>query len=173
MAHHPFRVPVSTLLRHPGESQREVRRGRIPDLAVIATWVPAGSEVAVDVLLESVHGGILATGTVGADWVGECRRCLAKAQGRVDATVRELFETGPESDDSYPLHGDQLDLEPLARDAVALELPLAPLCSEGCRGLCAQCGADLNTAECSCAAVVRDPRWADLDVLREDRAQGH
>ena len=51
------------------------------------------------------------------------------------------------------------------RDAIVLELPMAPLCREDCRGLCPQCGADRNEAECGCVAP-RDPRWANLDVLR-------
>jgi uncharacterized protein len=55
-------------------------------------------------------------------------------------------------------------LRPLVRDALLLELPLAPLCREDCRGLCAHCGADLNDGPCDCAPP-RDPRWDALDVL--------
>ena len=60
-------------------------------------------------------------------------------------------------EEAYPLTGDELDLEPLARDAVLLELPLAPLCSEDCRGLCPQCGANWNTEPCDCTARRRPP----------------
>jgi uncharacterized protein len=56
-------------------------------------------------------------------------------------------------------------LRPLVRDALLLELPLAPLCRPDCRGLCARCGADLNAGPCSCVAD-RDPRWGALDALR-------
>jgi uncharacterized protein len=51
------------------------------------------------------------------------------------------------------------------RDAIVLELPMAPLCRDDCRGLCPQCGADRNEADCGCVAPA-DPRWANLDVLR-------
>ena len=47
-----------------------------------------------------------------------------------------------------------------------LELPLAPLCSEDCQGLCPVCGANRNTEPCDCAPVA-DPRWAALDALRD------
>jgi uncharacterized protein len=46
-----------------------------------------------------------------------------------------------------------------------LELPMAPLCRDDCAGLCPQCGANRNEGDCGCVAP-RDPRWANLDVLR-------
>jgi len=42
---------------------------------------------------------------------------------------------------------------------------MAPLCMEDCAGLCPQCGANRNEGDCGCVAP-RDPRWANLDVLR-------
>ena len=56
--------------------------------------------------------------------------------------------------------------EPLVRDAVLLDLPLAPLCSEECLGLCPQCGANWNEGSCGCPPVT-DARWAALDRLRD------
>jgi len=81
--------------------------------------------------------------------------------------VRERFEdeAGPGDDEAYPLAHDLLDLAPLARDAILLDLPLAPLCREDCAGLCPYCGIDLNDETCDCQGPV-DPRWATLDELR-------
>ena len=60
---------------------------------------------------------------------------------------------------------DEIDLEPLARETVVLELPQAPLCREDCLGLCPDCGVDRNEGTCSCEPP-RDPRWSVLDELR-------
>jgi uncharacterized protein len=80
--------------------------------------------------------------------------------------VHERFGDAPIAEDElYPIVDDTIDLGPLVRDAIVLELPMAPLCREDCRGLCPQCGADRNEGDCSCAAP-KDPRWANLDVLR-------
>ena len=166
MSKRPFVVNVATLRRQPGASLRERREGPIADLAVTGSSVPDGAMVVVDVLLESVHGGILATGSVTAPWTGACRRCLDLAGGDVRTAVRELFEPGGDLEETYPLRGDQLDLEPLARDAVLLELPQVPLCTEGCLGLCPVCGINRNDASCSCRTESVDPRWAPLDALR-------
>jgi uncharacterized protein len=159
---------VAVLRRHPADVQHECRQGPIADLAVSAARVPAGADVLVDVDLEAVHGGVMAHGTVEAPWDGDCRRCAGQASGRLVAEVRELFEERGDPETSYPLQGDQLDLEPLARDAVLLELPQAPLCKEDCLGLCPSCGADRNTQECDCPSHAGDPRWAALDALRTE-----
>jgi uncharacterized protein len=85
--------------------------------------------------------------------------------------VRELFRQHPQpDDDSYPLRDERIDLEPMVREVLSVELPLAPHCDEGCKGLCPVCGADRNRATCGCETQARDPRWAALDALREDTA---
>jgi uncharacterized protein len=167
----PFVLSVTALRHAPGSRRREVRRGPIPGLRVAASTVPGGADVVADVILELVDGGIVATGTVTAPYVSECRRCLGPVAGTLEAEVREVYQANVDPDQAeeiYPLSGDQLDLEPLARDAVLLELPLAPLCREECRGLCPTCGVNLNETSCACQGAVQDPRWAGLDVLRSD-----
>jgi uncharacterized protein len=160
----PFVVGVASLARTG--PRREHRSGVVEDLASSVSAVAPGADVDVDVLLEPVHGGVMVSGTVGSRWAGECRRCLGRAEGPIRAEVRELYEDASDGQETYALSGDQLDLEPLARDAVLLELPQAPLCREGCPGLCPTCGADLNEGACGCPPADRDPRWAGLDPLR-------
>ena len=58
-----------------------------------------------------------------------------------------------------------IDLEPMVRDALLLELPLAPLCNPDCAGLCATCGANHNLTRCECVTSEIDPRWAALRSL--------
>lgn len=164
----PFLINVGGLSRAPGTRRAERREGAMAGLAVTGSAVPDGGEMVADVMLESVPGAVLATGFVEAPWRGECRRCLGEASGRVHVQVRELFEERPDPDQTYPLDGDKLDLGPMVRDAVLLELPLVPLCRDECRGLCLTCGADLNQDDCGCAPDLVDHRWAALDALREN-----
>ncbi len=167
MTSSPFTVLLGELRRNAGSRRAEQRQGAIPGLRVTSSAVPDGAEVAVHVVLESVPGAVIARGSVSAPWRGECRRCLGEAAGRVLVDVVEVFEDDHDPDETYPLEADRLDLEPLARDAVLLELPLVPLCSVDCRGLCPTCGADLNQAGCGCPAEGLDSRWAALDALRD------
>jgi uncharacterized protein len=166
----PFVVSLAAL-RRAGGRHEERCRGPIAGLKVGDSEVPTGEDVEVDAILELVPGGVVVSGTVSAPFVSECRRCLGPVRGAVSAEVREVYQadlTPEDAEEIYPLTGDQLDLEPLARDAVLLELPLVPLCAEGCRGLCPTCGANLNESSCACPGTAGDPRWTGLDALRRD-----
>ncbi len=76
-------------------------------------------------------------------------RCLDLFATATEVRFTELFayEAGDDdADDEYLLDGDLLDLEPALRDALVLELPLAPLCADDCPGLCSECGVRLADA---------------------------
>lgn len=170
----PFIVPAAKLRRVAGTVRRELRQAPIEDLATMGSAVPEGAEVSVEVTLSSYPGGVMASGTVAAPWAGECRRCGGPVGGEVRTEVRERYvvESETEGDDeAYPLADGELDLEPLARDAVLLELPLAPLCAPDCRGLCPLCGINRNDEVCTCEQPV-DPRWSALDALRDEGSTG-
>ena len=157
---------VADLVQRPGARRRERLQGRLGALRVVDSAVPADSTVSVDALLEWVKEGVLASGSVSAPWVGDCRRCLGPVTGEVTVDFQELFEERPREGESYRLGHDSIDMEPLVREALLLDLPLAPLCSPGCAGLCPSCGADLNLGPCGCPPPTADARWAALDVLR-------
>ncbi|MEZ5141360.1 MAG: YceD family protein [Acidimicrobiales bacterium] len=172
----PLVVGVAELHRQPG-TQRDVECAAVlPGLRVAGSAVPDDATVAAEVVLESLADGtITATGTVRAPWAGECRRCLGPVGGELATTVREVFEAHPTEGETYRLEGDQVDLEPMVRDAVLLALPLAPLCRPDCpgpepdafpvgTGLADGAGdADADAP----GSDERDPRWAALDALRE------
>lgn len=63
---------------------------------------------------------------------------------------------------------DQIDLNELLREQFYLALPMKPLCREDCKGLCAQCGTNLNTATCDCQSEWADPRLAALRELKRE-----
>ncbi len=142
--------------------------------------MPDGATVDVDVELESLsNDGIVVTATVARAVAGECRRCLGPAGGELDASrSQELFEPRPADDgETYPLEGDQVDLEPRASATPCCSsCPWRRLCATDCPGLCPTCGADRNEGACDVRAPSRrDPRWAALDELREsghDRRPG-
>jgi uncharacterized protein len=77
---------------------------------------------------------------------------------------RELFER----DLDFALYeNDQIDLDELVLEQLELSLPGRVLCREECRGLCPQCGADLNVEQCECKPQI-DPRWQALADIKAD-----
>jgi uncharacterized protein len=159
-----FRIDVADLLTHPG-----ARRPLHLEVVVehLGTPVAAiGEPIRLDLMLERVPDGIVARGELHARWEGECSTCLRELAADLTVGVAELFEPHPVDGDTYPIDGHEIDLEQLVRDAVLLELPLAPACPDGrCEPAATPCvliGAP-DTAEFDDANV--DPRWAALSHL--------
>lgn len=166
----PLLINVAELLRRAG-SIREVDRQIEADVFEFAdSRIVVGSQVDVALTLEALSDGIVVHGTLGAEWNFECRRCLRPLTGRAEVEVQELYQAVISDPDAYPITGEQLDLLEMARQNVLLAVPLAPLCRTDCPGLCPQCGADLQTASCSCSRAERDDRWSALDALRTDES---
>jgi uncharacterized protein len=67
--------------------------------------------------------------------------------------------------DVFAYDGESIDLEPLLREQFVLAIPYAPLCREDCKGLCSQCGTDLNSGTCTCQKPI-DPRLEALKGLK-------
>lgn len=97
-----------------------------------------------------------------------CGRCLRDIDYANVASIDEMYQRVPDNPDAYPIEGESLDLQPMVREMVLLSLPDTPLCKVDCPGLCPQCGADLQSAPCSCQTQRLDERWAILDQLREE-----
>jgi uncharacterized protein len=101
---------------------------------------------------------------------GPCMRCLDEADVSVDVDAREVDQAGTQDEElrSPYIEDDQLDLASWAHDALALALPLQPLCRPDCKGLCPVCGASLNDADPDEHRhdPAPDPRWAKLRELK-------
>jgi len=109
----------------------------------------------------------------------QCARCLEPLHQDVkrdfellyrplgaDAGRDELSVTDAEAEIGY-YQGDGLLLEDALREQVLLALPLKVTCREDCKGLCPQCGKNLNQEQCSCSTEEEDPRWAALKDVRD------
>lgn len=180
----PLVIDVRGLVRRPGSMITVTRAVPAPaDLGVAMARVPAGSPVELDLRLESVLEGVLVTGSADLLVEAECSRCLDTFHWHEDVDLTELFrypatdargaiveEVEDDSDDPLPeVHDDLIDLNPVVRDAVVLDLPLAPLCSADCPGLCPQCGARLAD-DPGHVHEQSDPRWAALTALLDNGA---
>ncbi len=144
------------------------------DLGTAVIGILAGSDLELDLRLEAVMEGVLVTGAVRGQAVGECVRCLDEVTEQVDVALSELFvyperaavavQDGDEDDDLRELDEDFLDLEPALRDAVVPMLPFQPVCRPDCPGLCSLCGARLADDPGHTHETL-DRRWAALSGL--------
>ncbi|CAJ1506607.1 YceD family protein [[Mycobacterium] burgundiense] len=175
-------LDVSRLGRRPGSMTTVTETVASPSrIGLDLVAIDKDAPVELDLRLESVSEGVLVTGTVSAPTVGVCSRCLTPITGTVSIDLTELFaypdsatEETTEEDEVGRVVDDTVDLEQPIVDAVGLELPLSPVCSPDCPGLCQHCGVALADAEPGHSHEVIDPRWAklaDLEVADTTRAQ--
>ena len=154
------------MLRRPGTS-KSIRLSAEPSSIELEDHrLEPGSEIEIDLQGESLTDGILVSGAIEATFRAECRRCLKPIVGTLRAEVRELYQVEITDPDAFAIEGDYIDLGPMIRETVLLDLPEGPLCRIDCAGLCATCGTDLNEGACSCPTDSVDPRWSVLDALR-------
>lgn len=172
----PWVLAVQDLIRSTGSMRTLEEQWPAPgELAVPLLGIPEGSTVDVELRLESVHEGILVTGTADADLVGECSRCLDPIQDGITVDLQELFlAAAPEggSDEERLVVHETVDLEPVLRDAVVTALPFQPVCRPDCQGLCPDCGIRLEDAGEDHVHEQLDPRWAALAELTKTPASG-
>ncbi len=164
----PFVVDTRDLGRRAGSMLRLSRTVQAPThLGVDVIGVPVGSDVQLDLRLESVVEGVLVSGTARARFHGECVRCLDELSFETAVPFQELYfypDQAVDDDEALRLEGDAFDLEPVVRDAVVLGLPFQPVCRDDCPGLCPECGIRLADVTDHQHEQV-DPRWAALQDL--------
>ncbi len=120
------------------------------------------SDVRYNLTAQRFVGELLVRGVLEVDVRGRCARCGEW----FNQTVRDgNFAC------AYPLSAanELIDLTPDIREAILLALPMNFVCSEECRGLCVQCGANLNKAPCTCGKARQAIPWGMLDRLKIER----
>lgn len=162
---HPLRLNVGFLLHQGVGTYRsfEFNHAHVRLAADLAV-----SDLKGSVRMSRTAQGLYADGRLGAHATVECVRCLEPFEQDLDVEVHDLF-VYPPSQATDPLltipETGILDLNPLLREYLLLDVPLRPLCRPDCKGLCPICGKDLNTGPCEHPAVEIDPRLSALRTL--------
>ncbi|MBQ1299216.1 MAG: DUF177 domain-containing protein [Aeriscardovia sp.] len=175
-----YKVPVAALLRNPGSRQEANLEVKAPSgIGDSFYGVKEGSLVGLKAVLSSMRSGLEVKGEISATEEGKCSRCLKdiKRPVKVEFSAfmpfeKEMEEDSPmpydlDEDGIYPLSGDFADFEGLIRDELTLQLSMVRLCKPDCKGLCPECGADLNEVENHSHEKQPDPRFAKLADLKE------
>ena len=117
-------------------------------------------------------------GRLSADVTLDCTRCLEPVERHIDEPFTAIFvdaeyetdakevEVADAALDESLVEDGQIDLAEVVREQLLLALPVQTFCREDCKGLCPQCGANLNLIDCKCSDDDIDPRWAALKSLK-------
>lgn len=171
-----MRFNVAQLLKSPAGASREYDLDE--DITDIDEDLDVVAALTGRVRFLRTGNGILVTGHVQTEIRVPCRRCLTPVTVLIEMDLEEQFrpsvdiwtgailplEPGEEEATRTDAH-HILDLTEVVRQNLLINVPMAPLCSPQCRGLCPQCGANLNEGPCGCHYEESDPRLAILRGL--------
>ena len=176
-----LRINVAGLLKETAGAAREYDLEVRPrDYASLLEDARPAAPLRGTVRLMRTPQSIFARGRMQGRLAVECSRCLEQAEVPIQFVVEDEFfpqidiNTGqglpkPEDDLAFTIDANhELDLSEAVRQHILLELPMQSICSETCKGLCPECGANLNEeGACRCEPEVADERLTPLRALLE------
>lgn len=169
MAKSAYVVDITPLKRQPGKQHQFLLSTPPPAGVVLESAEVTATELHIDLQLEFAGEELIAQGAIKVDWNGPCRRCLEQQDGTSAVETREIFQRKPIEGETYYLDENEVDLEPMVREVVLLNLPVAPLCSADCAGPDPdRFPTSVVADEDSDAEPPADPRWAALSEITFD-----
>ena len=168
--HSPLRLNVGFIVAQSAGYSRdftvEIPKVTLPPDLII-------DDLAGDVRVSRTPQGLLIQAKIKGKTQLDCVRCLEPFSHRLVANFTELYAFSrrniTDSGLLVPEDG-QIDLEPLVREFMILDLPISPLCRTDCKGLCPVCGDNLNLNSCNHDEEPADPRLEVLKKLLENQA---
>ncbi|MCX7793749.1 MAG: DUF177 domain-containing protein [Thermodesulfovibrionales bacterium] len=149
----------------------------LDNLTIISEAVMITSPLKGELRVDKVGKEIFVKGYTSTEIELTCSRCLNNFKKEVSLDISLTYHPLSElkGDEVYELHddemevdfysGDEIDIDSLIEEEILLNIPMKPLCSEDCKGLCPGCGTDLNTGSCVCPGEAIDERFAILKKL--------
>jgi uncharacterized protein len=141
------------------------------------TFDAGQSPVQAQLKIKKIDTQVVVNGNIWADAELQCSRCLKVFKSRISFPFEAVFhpieqlkeeekhELRIEELDMGFYSKDELDLVDIIKEQIMLNLPMKPLCNDLCKGICLQCGADLNAGDCGCSEKDIDSRLVVLKKL--------
>jgi uncharacterized protein len=171
------RIDLANIAGTPGARGRYSVSEDVAPTANVSCVGPVTGELQV----ENTGSLLLVRGRLHAVVRLICVRCLQAFERPLDITFEEEFATGETEPDGVTMDRDEpetsamddlvLDVAELTRQQLAVNMPIASVCREECRGICPQCGQDLTRGTCECSVEPVDSRWSRLSELLQPDAK--
>ena len=161
-------VNLTDVLTKEGKTVTMQAEPELTEVTIGDTVFPVRDKEPVNLTFTNIgKGKARITGDAKMTFAMSCDRCLKP----VDKTLELVFDrevyapdmidsVSDESSDQEFMDGCQLNVDDLLNIEIVINWPMKILCKPDCRGICRQCGKDLNTGTCECDTFVPDPRMA-------------
>lgn len=135
---------------------------------------PFFDNVNVDLTLQKLHNQVVLETKLKLKVHFECDRCNTDFNSELSSKYKMVYLFGNDYNESneslnvsyLPIDASEIELENDIRDYAMLAIPMRKLCKEDCKGLCSECGKNLNEGNCDCKNHIADPRWLPLEELK-------
>lgn len=157
---------------HIEASQEPQWLNNLPELWSENSQIKLVSKIGIDLKLKRVLKEISVVGDVSLSIETPCSRCIEPVKIKLYPQITLVLSPGNKIGDEETslehetYQGDEIDLSDYIREQVAMSLPYKVVCSEDCKGLCTECGANLNKNSCECDKDRIDPRLAILKDIK-------
>mgnify|MGYP006282706265 CR=1 FL=1 len=132
------------------------------DIEFVNREIEIKDSVKLDLEIFNTEDSFVVEGKLKTELILSCSRCLQKYSSPIELDISEDVLKSEMEDE------EELYLDDIIVDNILLSLPMKPLCSEDCKGICPQCGQNLNEGECDCEIDTVDPRLEKLKDFYDD-----
>jgi len=162
-----MRVNIGRIKRMEGDSARFVLEEEFSPFHFGLEELAFASPVHVEIQVTNTGGSLLAQGKIQTEIKVICSRCLEDFAYSIELPYEDEWvlaseATAEHKENALLYDQDEVEIGERIFEHIVLGLPMKFTCSPECRGLCPQCGTNLNVGECNCADNNADPRLADL-----------
>ena len=164
-----LQLDVARLKRSPGDSESYELAAEMPPLIFSGEDINFAGPVKASIVVGNKDKVITAEGRVCGELIMRCSRCLTPFNYDFEVVLDEKYASPQEAGevDLPTFAGDFIDITTEVINSICLVLPMKPLCSDDCAGLCPECGCNLNESSCRCVLEDIDSRLSILKELLE------
>jgi uncharacterized protein len=163
-----MKIFIGELLKNNQSSEEVNAQETFEDIEVNYETIRFARPVELQGVVTNESGVIAVKGQMHVSLELRCHRCNKKIDYNMVVDLGErYFPSQAEVEDEYVYHGKEIDLNPMIIDNINLHMPMKILCKGDCRGVCTQCGCNLNESSCDCQQENYNPRFEALSKLKD------
>lgn len=165
-----MKIDISQISKVDGSSLDLDLSENLEDLSSAINGVDLTKPVSFKGKLTNISGILKLDGHIHIEYSAKCSRCLKDLDSQMSIKVQDSFVNGDKltDGDSYTYEGNRVSIDKALKDNIVLNLPVRQLCKDECRGLCSNCGSDLNVKQCECKEGQINPQMEALKNFFKD-----
>ena len=169
-------IDVSNILKESGIKRHVYGEVAFGELSFMGVTYDFPTPVKIEGDISNNGKNISLNAVMSGSFITPCARCMKNTEVKFSFDMEEVFvreEDGAEDtdEDVRVFSGHAVYIDDIAADNFFMNVSARYLCREDCKGLCPECGADLNEGDCNCVKGSIDPRWAGLLDIMNNSAE--